>query len=64
MAQRRIIKEILSIRGQNMSKVVDTAINYEALYFEELQKRHKAEDENERLTKALISVCLKLDDKK
>ena len=47
-----------------MSKVVDTAINYEALYFEELQKRHKAEDENERLTKALISVCLQLDNKK
>ena len=38
--------------------------NYEALYFEELQKRHKVEDENERLIKALISVCLQLDNKK
>lgn len=34
--------------------------NYEALYYEELQKRVIAEEKAERLQKALINVCLKL----
>lgn len=44
-----------------MNKVEVTKQNYEAMYYEELQKRFQAEEENKRLKKALINVCLRLE---
>lgn len=43
-----------------MNKEATVPPNYEALYYEEVGKRFQAEEENEKLKKALISVCLKL----
>lgn len=43
-----------------MNKEVTVQPNYEALYYEEVGKRFQVEEENEKLKKALINVCLKL----
>lgn len=53
-------REIQSIGGKDMNKEATVQPNYEALYYEEVGKRFQAEEENEKLKKALINVCLKL----
>lgn len=60
MVQKKTTREIQSIGGKDMNKEATVPPNYEALYYEEVGKRFQAEEENEKLKKALISVCLKL----
>lgn len=60
MVQKKTTREIQSIGGKDMNKEATVQPNYEALYYEEVGKRFQAEEENEKLKKALINVCLKL----
>lgn len=43
-----------------MEEIKTVSIDYEKEYHNELMKRLEAQDEIERLKKALINVCLKL----
>lgn len=46
-----------------MNKVEEISRDFEADYYDELQRRFKVEEENEKLREALVNVCLKLGDK-